>query len=94
MPVSSRTRLAAAIVVAALGVAGVLLGVVGQASHDQDATDGLPSGYGSTKVAELVGQLPRNDSSVAVALFTADRGRSPRSRSASSPRSSAAPGSR
>jgi RND superfamily putative drug exporter len=75
MPVSSRTRIAAAIVVAALGVAGVLLGAVGQASHDQDATDGLPSGYGSTKVAELVGQLPRNDSSVAVALFTADRGR-------------------
>lgn len=72
---SNRTRAAWALLVVALAVAGVLLGAVGQAKHDQVATDDLPAGYGSTKVAELVDELPRNDSSVAVALFTAERGR-------------------
>jgi RND superfamily putative drug exporter len=64
-----------ALLVVALAVAGTLLGVVGQSTHDQVATDDLPSGYGSTTVAELARDLPRSDASVAVALFTAEAGR-------------------
>jgi RND superfamily putative drug exporter len=72
---STRARASWALIVVALAAAGVLLGVVGQATHDQVATDDLPSGYGSTTVADLARELPRSDASVAVALFTADAGR-------------------
>jgi RND superfamily putative drug exporter len=58
--------------------AGILLVVgVGQASHTAAVDDALPAGYDSTRAAQLREQLPDEDSSTAVVLFTGDldRGR-------------------
>ncbi len=52
---------------------GVLLIVgLGQATRAPAATDQLPQGYDSTRVAQLQERLPAKDSSTAVVLFTGD----------------------
>ena len=52
---------------------GVLLIVgLGQATHRAGVDDALPSGYDSTRAAQLREQLPEKDSAIAVILFTGD----------------------
>jgi hypothetical protein len=69
-----RRGVAWAVVIAALLAAGLLLGVVGKATHDPASTDDLPEGYDSTTVAALLEDLPAAEGSVAVVLFAADDG--------------------
>ncbi len=64
---------ASALVSALLLGLGVLLIVgLGQATHEPAVDDQLPQGYDSTRAAQLKEQLPEEDSSVAVVLFTGD----------------------
>ena len=75
-PAPWRRPLAATVtVVLALLLAGALIGALGEADHKAASTDGLPSGYQSTKVAELEDRLPDSKGSIAVVLFTADSGK-------------------
>ena len=55
-------------VVLALLFSGALIGMLGEASHQSAATDSLPHGYQSTRVAALEDQLPQSEGSVAVVL--------------------------
>jgi len=55
-------------------LAGVVLGLVGEAERDRLPTDSLPSGFDSTAAAELRDQLP-DDASAAIVLWTAAEGR-------------------
>ena len=56
---------------------------LGQATHTAAVDDALPAGYDSTRAAQLREQLPEEDASTAVVLFTGDvRRRARRARSA------------
>lgn len=55
-------------------LAGVVLGLVGEAERHRLPTDSLPSGFDSTAAAELRDQLP-DDASAAIVLWTAAEGR-------------------
>jgi RND superfamily putative drug exporter len=55
-------------------LAGVLIGLLGEAEREAGPTDSLPRGADSTHAAELRDQLPDEDSSVAIVLWTADTG--------------------
>ena len=63
--------LLAAVMLALGGVAAVGWG---EADNDPSARDALPEGYASTTVAALAEQLPAEDSTTAVALWTASSG--------------------
>ncbi len=54
---------------------GFLIVGLGQANHSPAVDDSLPAGYDSTRAAQLREQLPDEDASIAVVLFTGlDRG--------------------
>ncbi len=55
-------------------LAGALIGLWGEADRDAGPTDSLPRGADSTLATELRDQLPAEDSSVAIVLWTADEG--------------------
>ncbi|MDT0202366.1 MMPL family transporter [Nocardioides sp. AE5] len=63
-----------AVVVLALIVAGLVFGLLGEGERTQAPTDDLPRGADSTLATELRDQLPEDDSTLAIALFTADTG--------------------
>ena len=64
---------ASAVVSALMLGLGVLLIVgLGSATHQAQADDQLPEGYDSTRAVQLSAQLPDEDSSTAVVLFTGD----------------------
>ncbi len=63
-------RFSALVSVLLLGFGGLLIAGLGQASHQASIDDQLPSGYDSTRAAQLQERLPGKDSSVAVVLFT------------------------
>ncbi|TQL49537.1 RND superfamily putative drug exporter [Ornithinicoccus hortensis] len=57
-----------------LVVALLVLGLLGEAERSPSPTDSLPEGYDSTAATALLGELPEDDESVALILFTADEG--------------------
>ena len=64
---------ASAVVSALMLGLGVLLIVgLGSATHQAQADDQLPEGYDSTRAAQLSAQLPDEDNSTAVVLFTGE----------------------
>jgi RND superfamily putative drug exporter len=63
-------RASALISVLVLGLGGFLIVGLGQATHEPAVDDSLPAGYDSTRAAQLREQLPDEDSSIAVVLFT------------------------
>lgn len=65
-----------AAVVALLGflLAGVVIGLLGDAQRTPSPTDGLPAGFDSTLGTELQQRLPTNDSLTAIVLFTGENG--------------------
>ena len=69
-----RPRRSWALLAVALGLAGAVLVLLGEATLTPQPTDPLPAGADSTQVTELQAQLPQGDDSVAVVLFTDDRG--------------------
>ncbi len=56
---------------ALLGFGVLLIVGVGQATHQAAVDDSLPRGYDSTRAAQLREQLPEEDATTAVVLFTA-----------------------
>ncbi|QYJ03354.1 MMPL family transporter [Nocardioides panacisoli] len=69
-----RPAAAGTVAVLALLATGLLLGLVGQATHQTAVTDDLPEGYDATRVAALLEEVPSSDSAVAVTLFVSDDG--------------------
>lgn len=69
-------RASAAVSALMLGLGVFLIIGLGQATHDAAVDDQLPTGYDSTRAAQLQEQLPAEDSSIAVVLFTGDLDRS------------------
>jgi RND superfamily putative drug exporter len=67
-------RTAWAMAVLPLLLAGLFIGLVGEAENEPGVTDGLPRGAESTAAAELRDQLPEDDGSTAVVLLTRDSG--------------------
>lgn len=67
-------RTAWAVALVAFVLAALALGVLGEGTHEQSPTDSAPRGADSTQAIELRDQLPQDDSSVAIVLFTADEG--------------------
>ncbi len=63
-------RASALVSLVVLGFGVLLIVGLGQATHTAAVDDGLPSGYDSTRAAQLREQLPAKDSSAAVILFT------------------------
>jgi len=63
-------RTSALVSVLVLGFGGFLIVGLGQATNAASVDDSLPSGYDSTRAAQLREQLPDEDSSIAVVLFT------------------------
>ncbi len=63
------------VVVAMVLLAGGLIGGLKQATRTASATDGLPVGYESTRVAELLETFPAKESTSAVVVFSADSGK-------------------
>ena len=57
--------------------AGALIGLLGEGEHDASPTDSLPRGMDSTLATELRDQLPTDDASVAIVLFSSDQKLSP-----------------
>jgi RND superfamily putative drug exporter len=55
-------------------LAGALIGLLGEGERDAGPTDSLPRGADSTMATELRDQLPTDDASVAIVLYTADEG--------------------
>ena len=55
-------------------LAGALIGLLGEGERDAGPTDSLPRGADSTLATELRDQLPAEDASVAIVLYTADEG--------------------
>ena len=55
-------------------LAGALIGLLGEGERDAGPTDSLPRGADSTLATELRDQLPTEDASVAIVLYTADEG--------------------
>ena len=62
------------VAIALILVALLTIGLYGEADRQASSTDALPAGMDSTKVVELEAQLPQQDDSTAVVLFTADSG--------------------
>ena len=62
------------VAIALILVALLTIGLYGEADRQASSTDALPAGMDSTKVVELEAQLPQEDDSTAVVLFTADSG--------------------
>ena len=65
-------RAGALVSIVLLGLGVLLIVGLGQATHTARVDDALPSGYDSTRAAQLREQLPSEDSSTAVVLFTGD----------------------
>lgn len=65
-------RASALVSIVLLGFGVLLIVGLGQATHTARVDDALPSGYDSTRAAQLREQLPSEDSSTAVVLFTGD----------------------
>lgn len=65
-------RTAWAVALLPLLLAGVLIGAVGEGERERTPLDTVPAGADSTEALELAEQLPDEDGSVAVVLFTAD----------------------
>ena len=63
-------RASALVSVLVLGFGGFLIVGLGQANHSPAVDDSLPAGYDSTRAAQLREQLPDEDASIAVVLFT------------------------
>lgn len=55
-------------------LAGALIGMLGEGERDASPTDTLPKGADSTIAAQLADELPAEDSSVAIVLWTAADG--------------------
>lgn len=70
--VAARTAWAVALL--PLVVAGALMGLVGEGERERTPLDTLPAGADSTRAAALAEELPDEDGSVAVVLFTAEDG--------------------
>ncbi len=68
-------RGSAAVSLLLLGFGILLIVGLGQATHTPAVTDDLPKGFESTRAAQVKDQLPQQDSSVAVVVFTADEGK-------------------
>src|SRR5690349_7051046 len=58
-----------------LGLAVLVIVGLGAVESETGPTDQLPRGYDSTRAAELQAQLPEEEGSTAVVLFTAEDGR-------------------
>ncbi|MFC6342597.1 hypothetical protein ACFP8W_11460, partial [Nocardioides hankookensis] len=67
-------RTAWAVTLVSFVLAALALGVLGEGTHEQSPTDSAPRGADSTHAIELRDQLPQDDSSVAIVLYTADEG--------------------
>ncbi len=67
-------RASALVSIVVLGFGVLLIVGLGQASHQPAVDDALPKGYDSTIAAQLKDDLPAEDSSIAVVLFTAEDG--------------------
>ena len=65
-------RASALVSIAVLGFGILLIVGLGQATRTSAVDDALPVGYDSTQAAQLREQLPQENSSVAVILFTGD----------------------
>ena len=70
-------RASALVSVVMLGLGILLIVGVGSVEREGGPTDQLPRGYDSTKAAELREQLPEEDGSTAVVLFTQEDGDAP-----------------
>ena len=57
--------------------AGVLIGLLGESERDASPTDSLPRGLDSTLATELREELPAEEASVAIVLFSSERKLSP-----------------
>lgn len=69
-----RPRVAWILPIVYLLLGGALIGGVGTAAVERGATDQLPRGYDATAVQAALEDFPAGDDSVALVLFTADRG--------------------
>lgn len=58
-------------VVSIILAVGIIIGI-GPGERSPSATDSLPQGYGNTQGVALLDELPADDNSTAIALFTAD----------------------
>ncbi|WP_101522993.1 MMPL family transporter [Nocardioides houyundeii] len=56
-------------------LAGMLLGFVPEGERNASSTDSLPDDFDSTSAVALQSQLPEEDSSVAIVLWTAEEGK-------------------
>jgi len=67
--ITSRVSSRVVVVLGVLLAVGVIVGV-GSGERSPSPTDTLAEGYGNTEGVELIDQLPADDSSTAIALFT------------------------
>ncbi|MEJ7647680.1 MAG: MMPL family transporter [Nakamurella sp.] len=67
-------RTAWAVALVGFLLAGVVIGLLGAAERSASPTDTLPAGFDSTLGALLQQQLPDDDASTAIVLFTTDNG--------------------
>lgn len=65
-------RTAWAVALVGFLLAGVVIGLLGAAERSASPTDTLPAGFDSTQGTQLQQQLPDDDSSTAIVLFTSD----------------------
>ena len=65
-----RRSWAVALLLATIGI--LIIGVWGQADHTPSSTDSLPDGADSTTVVELSDELPQQEGSAALVLFSSD----------------------
>lgn len=63
------------VALALIVVAMATIALLGEAERKPDPTDTLPRGADSTKVQQLLNELPQAEGSTAVVLFTADEGK-------------------
>ncbi|HEX2895775.1 MAG TPA: MMPL family transporter [Marmoricola sp.] len=70
-------KASAVVAVLLLGLGIALIAGLGTLDHTPRVDDGLPRGYDSTRAAQLRDQLPADEGSTAVVLFTARSGNSP-----------------
>ncbi len=56
-------------------MAGAVLGLVGEGERTTGPTEGLPVGYDSTEAVALQAELPEDEASVAIVLWTAEDGK-------------------
>ena len=74
VPLLTGRRTAWLVALVPLLLAGALIGLLGEGERDAGPTDSLPRGADSTLATELRDQLPTDDASVAIVLYTADEG--------------------